>query len=98
MADDIKNENGEEQTNEVEHMLYRTSDIYFASYLCAIDIVLECTENERNDNGGKKVIFVFKVPRKDLERLKASFFGGSGTVRAQKFVQQLRSLKSMCFV
>ena len=89
------NGNSEEK---IEYMLYRTSDIYFAAYLCAIDINLECTENETNDNGGRKVIFVFKVPKKDLERLKASFFGGSGTCRVQKYVQQLRSLKSMCFV
>ena len=84
--------------SESEYTLYRTSDIYFAAYLCAIDINLETTEDERNDNGGKKVVFVFRVPRKDLERLKASFFGGSGTVKCQKYIQHLRSLKSLCFI
>jgi len=78
--------------------LYRTSDIYFAAYLCAIDLTMETTESEKNENGGKKVIFVFKVPRKDLERLKAGFFGGSATVKVQRYVQAIRNLKSMCFV
>jgi len=83
--------------NEEEFTIYRTSDIYFASYLCALDVSLERTEPEE-DGGKKKVLFIFKVPAKDMARLKASFFGGTGTVKAQKFVQCLRSLKSMCFV
>jgi len=83
--------------NDEEFIFYKTSDIYFASYLCALDIPLERTEPEE-DGGKKKVLFIFKVPTKDMARLKASFFGGTGTVKAQKFVQSLRSLKSMCFV
>ena len=77
-----------------EFQLYRTSDIYFSAYLCALDIQLENTETSSDSN---KVTFVFKVPTKDIGRLKASFFGGAGTVKALKFVQHLRSLKSMCF-
>jgi len=79
-------------------IMYRTSDIYFASFLCAIDIFLESTVNEKNEAGGKKVIFVFKVPKKDLERLKAGFFGGTATVKVSRYVQAIRNLKSMCFV
>jgi hypothetical protein len=79
-------------------ILYRTSDIYFAAYLCSLDISLKCTEKQASESGRDKVFFVFNVPQVDLQRLKASYFGGSGTVKAQKFVQQLRSLKSMCFV
>jgi hypothetical protein len=85
-------------SDDKEFTLYRTSDIYFSAYLCALDIPLETTENIASDNAsGRKVVFVFKVPQKDLGRLKASYFGGAGTVKAQKFVQHLRSLKSMCF-
>ena len=83
--------------DEQEYTHYKTSDIYFSSYLCAIDIKLECTEQEEQ-NGRRKIVFVFKVPVKDLQRLKAAFFGGSGTVHCQKYVQCLRSLKSMCFI
>jgi len=72
--------------------LYRTSDLYFSSYLCALDIPLVTTEGD-----ARKVIFVFKVGESDLRRLKTSFFGGSGTVHARKFVDSLRSLKSMCY-
>ncbi len=81
-----------------EFIFYKTSDIYFSAYLCALDVPLHTTESEKSNNAmNKKIIFIFKVPVKDLSRLKASYFGGSGTVRALKMVQQLRSLKSMCF-
>lgn len=85
--------------NGVEFITYATSDIYFAAYLGALDIPLELAEPKEDRNSGhKKMIFHFKVPHKDLQHLKSSFFGGSGTVKIQKFVQQLRSLKSMCYV
>jgi len=85
--------------NGVEYVTYATSDIYFAAYLGALDIPLELAEpKEDRGSGHKKMIFHFKVPSKDIQRLKSSFFGGAGTVKVQKFVQQLRSLKSMCYV
>jgi hypothetical protein len=77
--------------------LYRTSDIYFASYLCSLDITLQTTETETASDGAKKVVFVFKLPELDLQKLKASYFGGTGTVKARRFVDNIRSLKSMCF-
>lgn len=83
--------------NDENLTLYRTSDIYYAAFLCAIDINLESTEQEETSDGHKKIIFVFKVPRKDLHRLKTSFFGGTATVKVQKFVQALRNLKSLCY-
>lgn len=82
-----------------EFIRYKTSDIYFASYLSALDIPLESTEHEENgDSKRKKVIFVFKVPTKDLQHLKSSFFGGTGTVLASRFVQAIRSLKQMVYI
>ena len=77
--------------------LYRTSDIYFSSYLTSLDIPLKTTETERTD-GGKKVVFVFQMNDADLQRMKATYFGGTGTVKARRFVDNIRSLKSMCFV
>ena len=88
----MSNDDGESYT------LFRSSDLYFCAYLCAIDIPLESTEADRNESGGKKVTFVFRVPKKDIERLKASYFGGQGTCKVLKYVQQLRSLKSLCYV
>ena len=77
--------------------LYRTSDIYFAAYLCSMDFPLQTTEREPTSDGKGKLVFVFKVPDTDLGKVKASFFGGSGTVKARKFVDNIRSLKQMCF-
>jgi hypothetical protein len=77
--------------------LYRTSDIYFASYLASLDFSLVTTERGQAPDGGTKVVFVFNVPEGELPKLKASFFGGTGTVKVRKFVDNLRSLKSLCF-
>jgi hypothetical protein len=77
-----------------ENTLYRTSDLYWSAYLCALDIPLAASETE-GGGGTPKVVFVFKIPRGDLSRLKTSYFGGTGTVKARKFVDSLRSLKSL---
>ncbi len=83
--------------NDDKFTLFRTSDLYFSAYLCAMDVPMEATESEPDGNS-KKVIFIFKVPRKDLERFKSGFFGGNATVKAQKYVQAIRSLKQMCYI
>jgi hypothetical protein len=77
--------------------LYRTSDIYFASYLCSIDLEMVTTESESGNDGNRKLVFVFKVPDSDIGRLKASFFGGHATVKVRSFVDNLRALKSMVY-
>lgn len=76
--------------------LYRTSDLYFSAFLCALDVPLTASERDRND--ANKVVFVFSMPEEDLNRMKTLYFGGAGTVKARKFVDSLRSLKSMCHV
>lgn len=81
-----------------QNKLYRTSDIYFASFLCSLDFHLEATENSKAGDGSKKVIFVFRAAPEHIKRSKASFFGGTATVNARKFVDNIRSLKSLCFV
>jgi hypothetical protein len=80
-----------------ETTTYKTCDLYFSAFLCAIDIPMITTETDASE-GNRKIVFVFRVPRKDFDRIKASYFGGSGTVKVQKYVQALRSLKSLCFV
>jgi len=84
-------ENGNEK-------LYRTSDIYFSAFLCSLDFKLEATESGKAGDGSRKVIFVFKMQLGHVNRVKASYFGGTATVNARKFVDNIRSLKSMCFV
>lgn len=78
-------------------VLYRTSDIYYSSFLCSLDIPLLTTEQDKSADGSRKVVFVFKVPEADLPRLKSAYFGGTGTVKARRFVDNIRSLKSMVF-
>lgn len=77
--------------------LYRTSDIYFAAYLCSIDLEMMTTENETGDEGNRKLVFVFRIPESDIARLKASYFSGHGTVKVRAFVDNLRALKSMVY-
>ena len=77
-----------------EMTIYRTSDLWFSAYLCSLDIELMSTETDLSD-GSKKLYFIFKVPKADLNRLKTSYFGGYGEVKARKFVDNIRSLKSM---
>jgi hypothetical protein len=76
---------------------YRTSDIYFSAFLCSLDISLLTTEMDKSAEGDKKVVFVFRIPEMDLQRIKSSYFGGTATVKARRFVDNIRSLKSMCF-
>jgi len=80
-----------------KYILYRTPDLYFSAYLCALDVHLETTEEEY-PNGKRKVVFVFKVKKDCLARMKAGFFGGTATVRALTFTERLRSLKMLCHV
>lgn len=83
---------------EGEKVRYTTSDIYFAAFMAALDIPLECTENEFSESGKKKVVFVFRIPKNHREQLKKLFFSGTGTVHALKFVNLIRSFKQMCFI
>lgn len=87
-------------TNEsgVKNVNYRTTDIYFSAYLCALDIPMVTSEVISENAKGKKLAWIFKMPENDIQHLKASFFGGTGKVYALKFCERLKSLKSMCYV
>jgi len=85
-------------TDNVKYTNYRTTDIYFSAYLCALDVPMVTSEAVSEGPKGKKLAWIFKVPEKDIQHLKASFFGGTGKVHALKFCERLKSLKSMCFV
>ena len=77
--------------------LYRTSDIYFAAYLCSIEFEMVTTEEETGNDGNRKLVFVFRIPNKEIGRLKAQYFGGYATVKVRTFVDNLRALKSMVY-
>ena len=78
--------------------IYKTSDLYFSAFLVSIGFPLVTTEVTKTPDGSKKVIFLFNIPDTELPKLKAMYFGGGGTVKARTFVDNLRSLKSICFV
>ena len=81
---------------ESKYVVYSSSDLYFAAYLCALDYTLKATEKKVNPSGGMaKVHFVFELDAVDLARLKVDYFGGAGEVKAKRYVDSLRSLKSM---
>ena len=47
--------------SESDFAFYKTSDIYFSAYLCALDVPLHTTESEQSNNAmNKKIIFIFK--------------------------------------
>lgn len=79
---------------EKKAVLFRTSDLYFSAYLCALDLPLLTTEQE-TVNGRVKLVFLFNVPEENLARLRALYFGGAGQVPARRFVDSMRSLKEM---
>lgn len=76
-------------------IIYRTSDIYFCAFLMGLDIKLLSMEDGQNDKGQNKKFFVLSVPENEISRLKAQYFGGSGTVKCRRYVDDLKNLKSM---
>lgn len=76
---------------------YRTSDIYFAAFLISIDIPL-CSSERVTDGRSTRVVFILRISDADLAKAKSLYFGGAGNVRARKFVDNLKSLKAMCYV
>lgn len=89
--------NDETEISNNKKKFYKTSDLYFSTFLLTLDIPLKHTEKEKNERE-TKVVFVFEISDAVLARSKALYFGGSGTVVARKFVDNMRSLKSLVYV
>ena len=71
---------------------YRTSDLYFAAYLRAMNVPFTETQRE-----GKRVYFVFsKIP--ELRSMKKSYFNGTSNVGALRFANEIRNMKSLTHV
>jgi hypothetical protein len=87
-----------EKLEKPKKKLYRTSDLWFATYLCTLEFVMIATELETLANGSKKTVFVFEIADEHLRIAKTQYFGGSGTVKARQFVDNLRNLKSLCHI
>jgi len=69
---------------------YRTSDLYFAAYLKAIDVpFLEAARS------GSKTYFVFENVD-ELREHKNNYFSGRGEVSALTLTNEIRNLKRLC--
>jgi len=77
--------------DEVEDNLYRTSDLYFASYLRVAGVTLVGTERERG-----RVVFLFESGGVAVMRdLKRDYFTDRAKVAALSFVQMIRTMKTL---
>jgi len=69
---------------------YRTSDLYFAAYLKAIDIpFMEAVRQ------GSKTYFVF-ANQGDMRERKNDYFSGRAQVSALTLTNEVRTLKRLC--
>ena len=75
----------------------KTSDIYYAAYVSALGVPLQCTEKVKDGNK-EKTIFVFETSDEEEQKYKSDFFGGTGDIKALQYMYALRSLKSLCFM
>ena len=69
---------------------YRTSDLYYASYLRVAGVPFVGTERK-----GKRVVFLFEDIGAPLHDLKQGYFYDSARVPALSYVQMIRSMKSL---
>lgn len=78
--------------------MYKTCDIYFASFLISMGNKLACTEIVP-DNGKDKTVFCFDIPPDKGRGLKNVFFGDKETlnVNANSFISTFKNLKSLCY-
>jgi hypothetical protein len=73
-------------------MIYKTSDLYFASFLKAKGIILQATE--KNDY---KVTFLFQDDG-SIKDLKKEYFNRQATITALDLVDEIRSMKSLTYM
>ena len=79
--------------------IYKTSDIYLASFAIAKGYVMISTDKLRQQNKNKvKTFFAIKIQKKDLEVLKTQFYSGQNdNVNVSRYTTALKNLKSVCF-
>jgi len=73
-------------------MIYKTSDLYLASYLKTKGMVLQNTEKEEG-----RVTFLFEDDG-TIKDLKKEYFNREGFIPALDFVDEIRSMKSLTYM
>lgn len=68
---------------------FRSPDLYLSAFFQASGLDMIRTDREKG-----RIFFVFDDPRAD--DLKAQWFNGTATVRAQQYASAIKNLKSLC--
>lgn len=75
---------------------FKTSDLYFASFLIASGITFKGTE-KKNDRNKIKTVFILDDNKDEVSKLATGFYSGNADVNVTKFTSTLKNLKSLCF-
>ena len=74
---------------------FKTSDLYFASYLIASGC--KFTNTEKKAGHKCKTVFVIEPGEQDIRELSSEFFSGAAIINVSQFISTLKNLKSLCF-
>lgn len=80
--------------------LYKTSDIYLASFAIAKGYQLLSTDKLKQQNKNRyKTFFMFSIQKQELDMLKKQFYSGQkNNVNVSRYTTALKNLKSVCFM
>lgn len=79
--------------------IYKTSDIYLASYAIAKGYTMVSTDKLRQQNKNRiKTFFALQISKQQLQVLKTQFYSGQkDNVNVSRYTTALKNLKSVCF-
>ena len=79
--------------------IYKTSDIYLASFAIAKGYKMVSTDKLKQENRNRyKTFFAIAIPKENLQLLKTQFYSGQGeNVNVSRYTTALKNLKSVCF-
>lgn len=76
--------------------LFKTTDLYFASYLITCGCKFSNTEKITGTHG--RTLFIIDCSGNDYKALSSEFFSGRAVVNISQFISTLKNLKAMCFM
>ena len=77
--------------------IYKTSDIYLASFIIAKGYTMTSTE-KLSDRNRIKTFFVLDISKDKLNEIKNQFYSGQDeNVNVSRYTTALKNLKSVCF-
>lgn len=77
--------------------IYKTSDIYLASFIIARGYSM-LSVDKINDKNKTKVFFTLNIGKQQCDKLKTQFYSGQDfNVNIFRYTATLKNLKSVCF-